>query len=136
MGDRANVVFTTKKAVTGKGLNAVLAGNIVLYSHWGGSSLAADVREALKKAKPRWDDSGYATRIMISQIVGKHWTEETGYGLYVGELGDNQHNLIVVDLSQSKVLVVSANGDLLQSYTFEQYSAMSNNEVNLFYDPE
>lgn len=70
MGDRCNVIFTTKPARTGLGLGPLLNGNLVLYSHWGGCGLPRDIAHALNVAKPRWDDPGYATRIMVSQIIG------------------------------------------------------------------
>ena len=56
--------------------------------------------DAVIEARPRWSDPSYATRIAISQIVGDQWTEETGWGLHVNEIGDNEHKIAIVDWAQ------------------------------------
>lgn len=65
-------------------------GNAVtwLYSHWGGESKLTDTKRALAKAEPRWNDTTYGARIFISQIIGKYWEEETGYGITSGVEGN------------------------------------------------
>ncbi len=76
------------------------AGNsICLYSHWGGSTAREDIERALVKARPRIDmgDYAYATRIIVSSLIGNNWDSELGYGLYVGP--DNSgEELYVIDL--------------------------------------
>jgi hypothetical protein len=72
---------------------------IWLYAHWSGSERFALVAEAVSKAKPRWNDASYATRIAISTIVGDAWNEETGFGISVGESSG-------LDLNYDEVLVV------------------------------
>lgn len=57
--------------------------NVTLYSHWGETTWREDLAMALAKATPRWDDPTYATRIVVSQLIGNNWNSETGYGLYV-----------------------------------------------------
>ena len=52
-----------------------------LYSHWGGESKFSDTQSALIAAMPRWEDGSYGARIFISQIVGKNWDLETGFGI-------------------------------------------------------
>jgi len=64
--------------------------------------------EALASARPRWSDEGYATRIIISQIIGNDWKEETGYGLYVNEIPDNEHSIPVVDFVSQTVSLYEA----------------------------
>ena len=135
MGDRANVIFTTKKAVTGKGQDKLLKGNIVLYSHWGGSELATAVRDALGEAKGRWGDSGYATRIIVSQIVGDDWKQETGFGLFVGELGDNEHNFVVVDFEKQSIHITTSDAVPLFTTSFGAYLLLGNDALNAVYDP-
>jgi hypothetical protein len=81
------------------------AGNsICLYSHWGGSTALDTVQRALAKAMPRIDmaDYEYATRIIVSSIVGGDWDSELGYGLYAGP--DNSgEELYVIDLVRRNV---------------------------------
>jgi hypothetical protein len=52
-----------------------------LYSHWGGESKFSDTQSALISAMPRWEDRSYGARIFISQIIGKNWDLETGFGI-------------------------------------------------------
>jgi hypothetical protein len=56
--------------------------------------------DAVIKARPRWNDSSYATRIATSHLVGNDWSSETGWGLYVNEIGDNEHKIAIVDFKQ------------------------------------
>ncbi len=89
MGNRANFAFVQPNGQT-----------IVLYGHWAGGNMLARLADAVAAAKPRWHDPSYATRIAISQMIGTDWNEETGWGLYVNEIGDNEHKIPVVDFQQ------------------------------------
>ena len=86
MGDRANFVFVQDNGET-----------IVLYGHWAGYNMLENLAEAVAKAQPRWSDSAYATRIAVSQMIGDAWNSETGWGLYVNEIGDNEHKIPVIN---------------------------------------
>lgn len=103
MGDRTNIVIAYKSTEKASSLAEALAGAIVLYWHWGGYDAGPSLAKALAAAHPRWDDESYAARIIVSRIIGKHWNEETGFGLYSGELGDNEHSILLVDLEQKVV---------------------------------
>jgi len=89
MGDRANFGFVQPNGNT-----------IVLYGHWAGYNMLAQLAEAVFKARPRWNDPAYATRITISQMINNDWDSETGWGLHVNEIGDNEHKIAIVDFSQ------------------------------------
>lgn len=89
MGDRANFVFVQPNGES-----------IVLYGHWAGHNMLANLADAVAKARPRWGDSSYATRIAISQMVADQWDMETGWGLQVNEISDNEHKIPVVDFEQ------------------------------------
>lgn len=71
MGDR--VVYSISE---GNGLS------VNLYSHWGGSERFEALAAALESARPRWNDSSYCTRIIVSQLIGTSWDQETGFGLW------------------------------------------------------
>lgn len=58
---------------------------------------------ALMKAQPRWTDEAYATRICISQLVNAEWDRETGWGITVNEIADNEHKIPVVDWKNQTV---------------------------------
>ena len=89
MGDRANFGFVQPNGNT-----------IVLYGHWAGHNMLSNLAEAVFKARPRWNDPSYATRIVISQMIGDGWNSETGWGLLVNERGDNEHKIAIVDFEQ------------------------------------
>ena len=86
MGDRANFVFVQDSGET-----------IVLYGHWAGYNMLEKLAEAVHAAAPRWNDDSYATRIAVSQMVGNSWGDETGWGLYVNQIGDNEHKIPVIN---------------------------------------
>jgi hypothetical protein len=56
--------------------------------------------DAVIAARPRWSDPAYATRIAISQIIGNDWNMETGFGLHVNEISDNEHKIAIIDWDQ------------------------------------
>jgi len=89
MGNRANLGFVQPNGQT-----------IVLYGHWAGSGMLGKLADAVIKARPRWNDTSYATRIAISQLIADEWNEETGWGLHVNEIGDNEHKIAIVDFNQ------------------------------------
>ena len=89
MGDRANFGFVQPNGNT-----------IVLYGHWAGHNMLGRLADAVIAARPRWTDSSYATRIAISQLVADQWNMETGWGLHVNEIGDNEHKIAIIDWDQ------------------------------------
>jgi hypothetical protein len=89
MGDRANFGFVQSNGET-----------IVLYGHWAGHNMLGKLADAVIKARPRWNDESYATRIAISQLIGDQWNMETGWGLSVNQIQDNEHKIAIVDFKQ------------------------------------
>jgi hypothetical protein len=86
MGDRANFGFKDSKD------------NIVfLYGHWAGHRMLENLADAVSAAEPRWQDESYATRITISQLIKDEWASETGWGITVNELADNEHKVPIID---------------------------------------
>lgn len=71
MGARINYVFKDGTDTS-----------VVLYSHWGQDSWQTDIAGALQHAKPRWGDSQYGTRMMISYLIKDNLMDETGFGIY------------------------------------------------------
>jgi hypothetical protein len=86
MGDRANFGFRDSKE------------NIVfLYGHWAGYRMLENLADAVSAAEPRWNDESYATRIAISHLIKDEWASETGWGITVNELADNEHKVPIID---------------------------------------
>lgn len=94
MGARVNFAFKTDND-----------NYVVLYSHWGGERAVEDLSRAIFDATPRWYDNSYAVRIAISSLVGNDWASETGYGIYVNTIGDNNYPVYVVDFANQTVSV-------------------------------
>jgi hypothetical protein len=86
MGDRANFGFKDSKGDT-----------LYLYGHWAGHRMLQNLADAVSAAEPRWGDDSYATRICISQLVNEEWASETGWGLYINQIGDNEHKVPVIN---------------------------------------
>lgn len=86
MGDRANFGFRDRKGDT-----------VFLYGHWAGHRMLENLANAVGAARPRWSDESYATRIAISQLVNDEWPSETGWGITVNELADNEHKVPVIN---------------------------------------
>jgi hypothetical protein len=86
MGDRANFGFKQANDET-----------IVLYGHWAGYDMLSNLAEAVEAARSRWTDESYATRIVISHLVGDQWHDTTGWGLTVNNILDNEHKIPVID---------------------------------------
>jgi hypothetical protein len=88
---------------------------VTLYSHWGGDSKLQDLAVALTKAKPRWTDYGYATRILFNALQSGH-NSETGYGIYADEFGgEEEYESTIIDFTTQTVIV---NG---KSHSFESF---------------
>ena len=94
MGDRAVVGFKADAE----------SPVIYLYSHWAGSELDDLLADALTKAEPRWSDDSYATRIVISQLVGDDWRSETGWGISVGTFSYPDYQTIKVVEWSEKII--------------------------------
>lgn len=92
MGARVNFAFKTENK-----------NYVVLYSHWGGEDRFNLLSNALEASRPRWNDNSYAIRIAISSIVGNNWNSETGFGIYVNEIGDYNYETFVVDFENKTI---------------------------------
>ena len=73
--------------------------SVVLYSHWGQDSWESDIAEALHHAHPRWQDSSYGTRMIISYLIQHNILDETGFGIYA----INSHG--TMDLGEQTVVI-------------------------------
>lgn len=107
MGDR--IVYTIRQ-------DSNLSLN--LYSHWGGYDRFISLANALQAAEPRWNDSSYASRIIVSQLIGDQWNEETGFGLWASDehgMYGGDHPDIIIDLVNKTVQ------DETGTHSFEQF---------------
>ena len=106
MGDRANFGFRDSKE------------NIIfLYGHWAGHRMLENLANAVEQARPRWTDESYATRICISQLINEEWPSETGWGINVNELGDNEHKVPIINWAAKTFTLMEED---LQTEVFSQ----------------
>jgi len=98
MGDRNNIFFREDDKGNG----------VYLYSHWCGSELGEALANVLPKAKDRWADPSYATRIIVQGILDHYVSpdQSTGWGLSA-TLGDGSGRIWVVDFPDQIVRLVS-----------------------------
>ena len=94
MGARINFVFKDESNTA-----------VVLYSHWGQTGWERNIAAALEHAKPRWNDSSYGTRMMISYLIQDSILDETGFGIYAvhGDNYDLGEQTVVIDFVNKTV---------------------------------
>jgi|AntAceMinimDraft_1070359.scaffolds.fasta_scaffold01157_36 hypothetical protein len=78
-------------------------GSVWLYSHWGGDSKANDLAAAINHAEPRWFDTSYAMRMVVSYLIKDSLMEETGYGISSYEHGEESYEPMSVDFVNGTV---------------------------------
>jgi hypothetical protein len=90
-------------------------GSVWLYSHWGGDTKANDLAAAINHAEPRWGDTSYAMRMVISYLIKDNLMGDTGYGISSWESGEEEYVPISVDFVTNTVNYQ----DII--YSFEEY---------------
>jgi hypothetical protein len=115
MGARINFVF--KDSEQGP--------MVVLYSHWGQTEWETDIAAALEHSRPRWTDSAYGTRMIISYLMQDSILEETGFGIYAIS---NDGSL---DLGEQTVLIDFTTKTVTDnvSVDFDKFVAAYSNKV-------
>ena len=111
MGARINFVFTD-------GTDS----SVVLYSHWGQDDWERDIAGALQHAQPRWSDSSYGTRMMISYLIKDSILDETGFGIYsinnVGSMDLGEQTVVIDFVNKTVTDNVPVQWDkFIQAYT-------------------
>ena len=79
---------------------------VVLYSHWGETEWQRDIAMALEHSKPRWEDTSYFTRMMISYLIQDDVLGETGFGIFAidditQDLGDDT---VIIDMTNKTIM--------------------------------
>ena len=93
-------------------------GSVWLYSHWGGETKANDLAAAISHAEPRWGDTPYAMRMVISYFIKNDVMGDTGYGISSWDCGEESYEPISVDFVTNTVNYQ----DIV--YTFQEYVQM------------
>jgi hypothetical protein len=93
MGDRSNIFIQQGQKADGTWTG------IGVYSHWHGTQLHDAAIEALPKAQGRIGDDSYFARIVIHNVLVAvaDPDSETGTGLWVDGIPDNEHPILVIN---------------------------------------
>lgn len=102
MGDRGNIIVIDDENEAGE-----LSG-VVLYTHWSGSAIERTLKAVLAE-EDRWGDAPYLTRMIFCAMVGPDTNSSTGFGI-ASFIGDNEHDLLVVDVKRQVVVKVERLG--------------------------
>jgi hypothetical protein len=78
-------------------------GSIWLYSHSGGDDKSSDFAKALEHARPRWGDTPYAIRMVVSHLIQDRLLDDTGYGLTSYEAGEESYDPLTANF-ETKVV--------------------------------
>ena len=95
---------------------------LYLYSHWGGANWDDDLKNAIYKAGVRSNSPDYANRILISQLIGKNWESESGFGFTINEVLDTEYGYVpVVDFKHNTITFYEYNyEDEIKGALFKQ----------------
>ena len=110
MGARINYVFKDLDPAVGEP-----TAYVVLYSHWGQTDWQPDIAAALTHARVRWNDSSYATRMMISYLI-----QHSILDVFVSEYYDSE--LVSIVLSNIVLWYVSSVYQLHCTSLIQPYS--------------
>jgi len=97
---------------------------VVLYTHWGASTLMQDVLSAIER-RERWNDPAYLSRIIFCHMICgdlNPLSSSTGYGILTDNVGDASIE-IVVDCDRQEIIVKEIDRDN-ETYTFEEFAGL------------
>ena len=115
MGDRGNIVIKEPEG-----------GHIFFYTHDNGSEIADMLQKALIRGRQCWKDGHYLARIIFSEMIKDSVLDTDGFGIST-YLGDNEHDLLVVDCEEQLVLLVKGRPDAApkDSWTFSEFANLN-----------
>jgi len=99
MGERGNIAITQPGAKD----------TLYLHTHWKGPRVREILASALTKGKERWSHPSYLTRIIFDELVNGD-RSLTGYGIDVGQIGDNDYPIPHVGWDEDGHLWVAPDG--------------------------
>ncbi len=108
MGDRGNIGIKQEQSTD----------MMYMYSHWNGSRMPNILAAAFDRGEDRWEDAPYMTRIIFDTLINGD-QQTTGYGLSMGRVCDNEHDMpIVVWASDFAEPVITFKGETFSPREF------------------
>ena len=83
---------------------------IYLYQHWG-DERKSTIANAVFSACSRWSSPDYATRIVISKLIGNDWDKPLGYGLSVNHFAQPDFDTIFIVRWEEKLVTTNSADD-------------------------
>jgi len=99
---------------------------VVLYTHWGASTLINDVMTAMQK-RERWKDPAYLSRMIFCHMLCGDLSPldgTAGYGILTDNVTDTVME-IVIDCDRQEVIVKELNRDN-EKYSFDEFVELTN----------
>jgi len=121
MGDRGNILVKQHNG-----------SHVYLYTHWDGTRLPILLRKTLAR-KLRWNDESYLARIIFSAMIASDVEGENGYGIATSP-PDNEHNFLILDCKNQKVIATKEDLAPLRDMSFKDYISLSDKEALKFRD--
>lgn len=112
MGDRGNIVIKQPDGA-----------HLVFYTHYNGSEMPENLKKALKRGRGAWSDDMYLARIIFCEMVKDNVMDTDCFGIST-YVGDNSHDLLVVDVDEQTISRVHGDDPTAKpkkSWTFEKF---------------
>ena len=124
MGSRGHIVVKQHPA----GPDKKAAGEVYLYTHWGGEFLPQIVQMTLARQE-RWDDECYLTRMLFCALLDpEDLTGTMGMGIST-YLTDNEFPLLILDTAKRTVTLRDPERQVAEaSWSFEEFVALELDE--------
>jgi hypothetical protein len=103
MGDQGVIAITTEPHTPA----------LQITTHWGGADIAAAAEAAITKARPRWNDPSYCTRVLVQaalEHLGATTDDPLGHGLAIGGTCDTNRPAVIIDIPNQRVALIAPDG--------------------------
>ena len=101
-------------------------GSLYVYVHSHGYVLPEMAEHAIRKARPRWDDESYATRIIVDQLIKPGRDQELSFGLALKPDMEDEYNggapSVIIDLPAQRLFVHSRDAHKLDSTVGKRFT--------------
>ena len=118
----------------------VQGGSFYIYTHWGGQTLLKVAMDAILAARPRWNDTPYAARIIFDQLTKEGRDQENGYGLMLGPTAEDEYNnnkpSVIIDLLKQELIAKYSSNSLANSVTIGRVTSFAPTGLNFSIEPK
>lgn len=123
MGDRSSIIIRQHDFGNDQGIE--------IYGHWAGTDIVNNLPKAITRARDRWDDESYFTRIIIHNILEDIAVANSSLGCGI-EITDNYQISNHADLEYNPVIIDRVNQQVLigqNIFSFESIISVSEDKI-------